>query len=67
MKGGSYIIKKEGDEPELVERTKPHPDGARARDAEGHALDGQGQAVAPSPKPKPARAIRSVSSEEGPK
>ena len=67
MKGGSYIIKKEGDEPELVERTQPHPDGARARDAEGRELDGQGQAVGQAAKPKPARAGRVAAAEEGPK
>jgi hypothetical protein len=67
MKGGSYIIKKEGDEPELVERTQPHQDGARARDAEGRDLDSQGQAIGQAAKPKAARAIRGASSEEGPK
>lgn len=46
--GGSYVVKK--GKPVLVERTQPHPDGARARDAEGRPVKGQAAAAdAPNP------------------
>lgn len=66
MKGGSYIVEKDGDV-KLVERTQPHPDGPGARDAEGRLLDGQGRAQEPTAKPKAARATRTPGTEEGSK
>ena len=37
--GGSYIVRKKGDEPELLERTEDHPEGNRPRNEKGEALD----------------------------
>lgn len=42
--GGSYLIKKPGGKPELVERTVDQPDGNRPR-----AADGTPQDVVPAP------------------
>lgn len=42
--GGSYLIKKPGGKPELVERTIDQPDGNRPR-----APDGTPQDVVPAP------------------
>lgn len=37
--GGSYLIKKPGGKPELVERTVDQPEGNRPRAADGTPLD----------------------------
>jgi hypothetical protein len=61
--GGSYIVRKPGDEPELVERTQDHPDGNGARQADGTLLPsardqalGSGAPESPARPARPARA-----------
>lgn len=55
--GGSYIVKKSGSKPELVERTTHHPKGDHPRDANGKRLNAPaGQDVRKVPTESPARA-----------
>jgi len=53
-RGGSYIAER-GKKPQRVEGTEPHPEGPRARDAEGNPLDDQGRPVAPRKQPERPR------------
>lgn len=54
-RGGSYKAEK-GQKPKRVDGTEPHPEGNRARAADGTPLDEQGRPIAAKDKPEPSRA-----------
>lgn len=57
--GGSYVVTEPGAEPTLVERTVDHPEGNRARDAQGRPIEKPAQgATEPPAAPAPAKRAR---------